>query len=235
MVKIFKEKTKYTLVFSDAPSSTQDFIIGLIELKYADGVRVYREYDKITITFYDGSDATYNFISELISDCYGGRDIRFTEVEGLVPVELKVDTIEIIGSASKKSTNDAVLTDGFKYAGLTCRESLLKHGDDALIDMCKVDLSDNINVQLISAIRHNCENYVKNAYGKLSDEDIFNTPKDKMIDFIQKFQFLLKTKIDDILSRSAFGSLDDLLNNADNLVLGSAYSALTKELIIKFK
>lgn len=234
MVKIYKEDCKHTLVFYNVSSTTQDFIIDLVKTSYADGVRIFKEYDKITITFFDGSDATYSFIEDLISMSYGGKEITVIEVPGLVSVKIDVNTVEITGSANKNATNDAILTENFKYSGISCHEALLKYGDAALIDMCSADLTDADNV-LVNAIKHNCKKYVVAKYGNLSDEDIFNTPKEEMVGFIQTYKILLQSKINDILSRSSFGSIDDFIDNADNLLLGSAYSALTRELTNKFK
>lgn len=234
MVKIFTEPDKSTLVLYDVSGTTQDFIIDLVKTSYADGVRIFKEYDKITVTFFDGSDATLSFIDELISMSYGGKNITKIEVPGLVPIKVNVDTVEITGSSNKTASNDAILTEIFKFSGMSCREALLTHGDDALIDMCCADLS-SVENSLVDAIKHNCKNYVLNKYANLSNEDIFNTQKDDMIDFIQKYKVLLKNKINDILSRSSFGSIEDFIKNADNLLLGSAYGALTKELTNKFK
>lgn len=234
MVKVFKEPEKSTLVLYDVTGPTQDFVIDLIKTSYADGVRIFKEYDKITITFFDGSEATLSFIDELISMSYGGKDIKSIEVPGLVPVKINVDSVEITGSANKAASHDATLTEEFKFAGLSCREAILTHGDDAVIDMCSKDLN-GVDKILVDAIRHNCKNYILNKYNNLSNEDIFNTPKSVMCDFILNYQNLLKRKINDILTRSSYATIEDFINNADNLLLGSAYGALTKELVGKFK
>jgi hypothetical protein len=233
MVKIFKEENKTTLVLY-VTGTTQDFIIDLITTSYTSGVRIYKEYDKITVTFFDDSEETLAFIDDIVSMSYGGKDIKTIDVPGLVPVKINVETVEITGSSSKTSSHDAVLTETFKYAGMTCREALLTHGDDALIDMCCADLSTE-STTLINAIKANCKNYVLGKYSNLSDEDIFNTQKDDMVSFIKKFKTLLKVKVNDILSRSSFATIEDFIQNADNILLGSSYGALTRDLTNKFK
>lgn len=234
MVKIFKEVNKTTLVFTDTPSSTQDFLIDLIKTSsYSDGVRIRKEYQKITITFYDGSEGTHEFINNLISMGYGGLDVNTIDVEGLFPIKTdNVSGIEITGT-SKKFDSSVILPDAFKYSGLTIEQALMQHGDDALLDMCLTDL-DSKEKSLLITIRAACKNYVLKKY-VLSDEDIFSTSTSVMIDFIQKFKILLPSKINDILSRSSYATLEDFIQNADNLLLGSAYKALAKELVNKFK
>lgn len=237
MVKILTETNKVTVIFDDTPSSTQDFLIDLVKTSYSDGVRVYKEYRKITITFYDGSEGTLKFIDELISIGYGNNDIVKMEVPGLIPINAKVDGIQITGS-SKRVINDAILPEPFKYAGLSCTQALVEHGDDALVDMiggAGLDFESDEEKMLLSNIMSACKNYTLKKYGTLTDEDIFNTPSSTMIDFIYLMKNALASKINDILSRSSFASLDDFIKNADNILLGSAYSALARELVNKFK
>lgn len=237
MVKILTETNKVTVIFDDTPSSTQDFLIDFVKTSYSDGVRVYKEYHKVTMTFFDGTKGTLDFIDELISIGYGGNDISRIEVEGLIPINTKVSGIEVTGSA-KKIINDAVLPEPFKYAGLSCTQALAENGDDALIDMISgagLEFKTEEEKVLLNNIMSACKNYTIKKYGSLTDEDIFNTPSATMIDFIYLVKNVLSQKINDILSRSSFATLDDFIKNADNILLGSAYAALARELANKFR
>lgn len=230
MVKIFNEINKTTLIFTDTPGSTQDFLIDLVRTSYSGGVRITKEYQKITMTFYNISEGTDEFIDNLISMGYGGSDICKIDVEGLDPVNEDVSGIEITGS-SKKFDSSVILPKAFKYAGLSIEQALAQHGDDALLDMCSVDSDDK---SLLVTVKTACKNYVLKKY-VLSDEDVYSTPTSVMIDFIQNFKTLLASKVNDILSRSSYATLEDFIQNADNLLLGSAYKALAKELVNKFR
>lgn len=237
MVKILKETGKITVIFDDTPSSTQDFIIDFIKTSYSDGVRVYKEYRKITVTFYDDTKGTTDFIDSLISISYGGSNIKTMEVEGLLPLNAKVEGVEISGS-SKSNISNAVLPEPFKYAGLTCVQALAEHGDDALADMiggAGYSFETDEEKKLYENIWSSCKNYTLNKYGSITDEDVFNTQASTMVDFITLFQNVLQTKVNDILSRSSYATLDDFIKNADSIVLGSAYSALVKELANNFR
>lgn len=237
MVNIYKETNKTTVVFDDVPSSTQDFLIDYIKIAYANGCRVFKEVSTITITFYDDSQATLDFINELIDIGYGGKDITECEVPGLLPLKNEnVKDVEVTGS-SKKATNGIMLPDGFKYKGYTCSDALKQFGDEALFDMIGANVSYKTEEMksLKMEILTTCKSYAIRKYGVLSDEDVFNTPTEQLVDFIRLSSKVLREKTNNILTQSSFATIEDFIANADNLMLGSAYVALARELVNKFK
>lgn len=237
MVKIFNEVNRITVVLDKINSSTQDFLIDWLKISYTDGVRCYKEPDKLTLTIFDNSEATMSFVKELISIGYGNTEIIEQDVVGLVPVSEKAEGIEITGTANKVA-NSSVLPIQYKNAGLTCEDALVKNGDEALHDMLSdvgLKFETEEEKKLFSNIFQCCKAYVLKKYGTLSNEDIFNIPAEEKKGFIQLFSDTLPDKVANILSRSSFATLDGFLENADDLMLGSAYAALTKELVNKFR
>lgn len=236
MIKLYKEVNRITAILEDISSSTQDFLIDWLKTSYADGVRCYKEPNKLTLTVFDNSEATMDFLRDLISIGYGNAEIVEKDVLGLQPVAEKASGIEITGTTSKIS--GSVLPKQYLNAGLTCQEALAKDGDVALHNMLSdvgLQFESAEEKKLLSSIMQSCKAYVLKKYGALTNEDVFNTPAADKRTFIRLFADVLQDKVSNILSRSSFASLDGFLENADDMMLGSAYAALARELANKFK
>lgn len=232
MVKIFTETNKISVIFDGYKTTDQDFIIDILKTVYVSGVKCFMENNKLTISLYENSEKTKNFIKYLIElSCSPNEKVIEKNVEGLISNKLKIETVEISGN--NKISENQKLNNLFKYNGMSCDEALDKYGSDALIDICSIDIS-NLNDDLRNSLMSSCKNYVNNNYGDISDEDIFNLSIEEIKKFILKFSPILNKKTKEILNRSSFASLNDLLDKSDNIVIGSAYKALVKELIRKF-